>query len=197
MPNALTTDQVNHIINNTMVVLLARPDLLPDWRANLQDLLQQAREQGLEDEMLFVAAVLTLLDAPDDTLPTGTAYDYAWESLLVSLSTGVAQPLDDEHDETLDRLLRSVAEAVVAVMTHASDHKETIANEIKQIHSTALDANAPELAAWLGDLMALLDGTPLDALGNGHQGIFAAYWDGIARSLGADAQDSTNSTGSE
>ncbi len=196
MPNALTTDQVNHIINNTMVVLLARPDLLPDWRANLQDLLQQARSQGLEDEMLFVAAVLTLLDAPDDTLPTGTVYDYAWESLLTSLSSGIAQPVDDARDDSLDRLLRSVAEAVVAVLTHAPDHKEAIADEIRQIHSTALDANAPELAAWLGDLLALLDGTPPDALGTQHQDIFAAYWDAIVRSLGADAQDAANNAGS-
>lgn len=195
MANALTTDQVNHIVNNTMVVLLARPDLLPDWRANLQDLLQQARSQQLEDEMLFVAAVLTLLDKPDDTLPTGTVYDNAWESLLISLSTGVAQPVGDDQDEAMDQLLKSVAEAVVAVLTQVPDHRAAVKLELEQMHATAEEAAATELAAWISDLLALLDGTPPDELGRAREDIYAAYWDAIVRSLDAGGSDASDTAG--
>lgn len=184
MSHALTMDQVGQIVNNTMLVLLARPDLLPDWRANLQDLMQQARIQEMEDEMLFVAAVLTLLHSPDDKLPTGTVYDYAWESLLVSLTTGVAQPLDrDENGISLERLLRSVAEAVVAVMSHTPVKTDTIKAEIMQMRAAAVDAAVPELVAWVDDAVALLDGAAPDELGHAHKGIFATYWDAIIQAI--------------
>lgn len=183
MTHALTMDQVGQIVNNTMLVLLARPDLLPDWRANLLDLMQQARAQEMEDEMLFVAAVLTLLHSPDDKLPTGTVYDYAWESLLISLATGVAQPLDREEGVSLERLLRSVAEAVVAVVTHAPTQKDTIMGEIKQMRAAAVDAAVPELVAWVDDALALLQGKAIDELGQTHHGIYATYWDAIIQAI--------------
>ncbi|MCD4686610.1 MAG: hypothetical protein K8S97_11805 [Anaerolineae bacterium] len=184
MSHALTMDQVGQIVNNTMLVLLARPDLMPDWRANLQDLMVQSRVQQMEDEMLFVAAVLTLLHSPDDKLPTGTAYDYAWESLLISLATGVAQPLDREEEGiSLERLLRSVAEAVVAVVTHAPEQKDTIQTEILQMRAAAENAAVPELIAWVDDALALLGGAALDDLDQQHQGIYATYWDAITQAI--------------
>lgn len=183
MAHALSQDQISNIVNNTVVVLLARPDLFEDWSANLQGLLKQTREKALEDEMLFVAAVLTLLHSPDDTLPTGTVYDYAWDTLLISLSTGIAQPLDQDSGETLDRLLRSVAEAVVTVITQVPNQKDTVQREIGEIRQAARDAEAAELETWLEDLLALLDGAPAVEMGKRHQGVYAAYWDAIIAAL--------------
>lgn len=185
--HALSPDQINNIVNNTMVVLLARPDLLPDWHENLLDLLRQTREHALEEEMLFVAAVVTLLNSPDDTLPTGTSYDYAWQSLLSGLATGVVQPMAQNDDEALEQLLQSVAEAVVVVMTTAPDHRDAIRGEIEEIRESSRHAGLPGLTAWLDDLLALLTGTPLSALTREHSDRYGAYWDAIVSRLNGDS----------
>lgn len=185
--HALSPDQINNIVNNTMVVLLARPDLLPEWRENLLDLLRQTREHALEEEMLFVAAVVTLLNSPDDTLPTGTSYDYAWQSLLSGLSTGVVQPMAQNDAEALEQLLQSVAEAVVVVMTSAPDHRDAIRGEIEEIRESSRHAGLPGLTAWLDDLLALLTGTPLSALTRQHDDRYGAYWDAIVSKLNGDS----------
>lgn len=184
MAHALTPDQINNIVNNTMVVMLARPELLPEWRENLQDLLLQTREQNLEDEMLFVAAVLALLHSPEDTLPTGTVYDYAWETLMHSLTTGMSQPADQNGAGSLDRLLQSLAEAVVTVKTRLPDHQEVVREEIIEIYQAAQDAGLSELIAWVDDLLLVLEGGSPEMLGKDHAGIYAAYWDAIVRELG-------------
>jgi hypothetical protein len=187
MISTLTSEQVDQVVSNTAVVLLARPDLLPEWRANLLDLLRQARQSALDEEAVFVAAVLALLHSPGDTLPTGTAYDYAWQSILMSLQTGVLQPVSrapQAESMTLDRLLQSVTEAVVAVMTQVPEQKDAVASELRQMREAAVDADVAELRAWLDDVLALLRGTPITQLGNGHEGMYATYWTIIARNIG-------------
>lgn len=185
MAHALTPDQINNIVNNTMVVMLARPELLPEWRENLQDLLQQTREQNLEDEMLFVAAVLALLHSPEDTLPTGTVYDYAWDTLMNNLMTGMSQPADQNNAGSLDRLLQSLAEAVVTVLTRMPDHRDAVKEEVIEIYVAAQDAGLTELIAWVDDVLLVLDGGAPERLGGDHSGIYAAYWDAIVRELGS------------
>jgi hypothetical protein len=185
MNTALTTEQVNRVVENTVIVLLDRADLLAEWHANLYELLTQTRAQHLDDESIFIAAVLALLHSPRDALPTGTAYDRAWEAILIGLQTGSVQSLEDENTEvmTIDRLLKSVAEAVVTVMLHQPGQKEAIAGEIRNMYSAANDAGAPDLANWLADILALLNGAPAHLLGSAHVGIYAQYWDALARAL--------------
>jgi len=180
---ALNSEQIHQIVNNTLLVILARPELRDEWRANLLDLLQQARHQGLEDEMLFVAAVLSLLETPNDRLPTGTVYDYAWEALLTGLTTGKLQPLDDDSDLSMERLLRSVAEALVAVLTVSPDQRDVVAQEVHNMHQAAQKSNASELHAWLTDVLAVLDGTHPATLGQHHKGLYADYWQAIVANL--------------
>jgi hypothetical protein len=50
MTLALTSDQVNQVVSNTTMVMLVRPDLLPEWRDNLMELLQQARSSSRLEE---------------------------------------------------------------------------------------------------------------------------------------------------
>ena len=183
MTQALTSEQVHQIVNNTLLVLLARPELRGEWRANLLDLLEQAREHALEDEMLFVAAVLSLLEKPNDRLPTGTVYDYAWEALLTGLATGRLQPLDDEDDFSLDRLLRSVAEALVAVLTTSPEQRDVVSREVQNMLQAAQHSEAPELQTWLADVLAVLEGTDPTTLGQHHDGLYAAYWQAIVTNL--------------
>lgn len=184
MSQVLTNDQVNQVVQNTMVVILARPDLLPDWNANLTNLLQQSREASLEDETFFVAAVLTLLHSPKDTLPTGTIYDHAWRALLTALQTGVIQSADrDTEAVTVDRLLASVAEGVVRIIKEAPQHKGVLANEIREMRSAAVEANISELVAWLDDTLALLAGQELDTLGASHSDLYAEFWQFIRNRL--------------
>lgn len=179
MVHALTGEQVGQIVNQTILVLLARPELVGEWRANLLSLLQQAREQVLEDEMIFVAAVISLLNSPRDRLPTGTVYDYAWESLLAGLATGGDVPVASE----LDQLLLSIAQATLAVLKHAPDQRELVAQEVQSVFDAAHEADMPELIAWLTDVLALLNGAAPDGLGAPHQGVYAAYWDALVRNL--------------
>ena len=183
MTQALSSDQVHQIVNNTLLVLLARPELRSEWRANLLDLLGQTREMGLEDEMLFVAAVLSLMEKPNDRLPTGTIYDYAWEALLTGLATGRLQPLDDESEFSLDRLLRSVAEALVAVHTTAPNQREVVEQEVQNMLQAAQNSETTELQAWLTDVLAVLNGADPTTLGAKHEGLYAAYWQAIVANL--------------
>jgi len=181
MAQALSSDQVDQITNNTLLVLLARPDLLDEWQENLLALMQQAQEAGMEGEAIFAAAVASLLHFPDDSLPTGTDYDYAWEAILTGLQTGAIQPEDQAI--SLEQLLATVAELAVAVMTGASDQKTVIARHIREIRASAVAAEARELAVWLDDVLALLDGVPVDRLGAAHQDVYAAYWQALAQLL--------------
>ena len=186
MTQALSSEQVHQIVNNTLLVLLARPELREEWRDNLLDLLNQARQMQLEDETLFVAAVLSLLERPNDRLPTGTVYDYAWEALLTGLKTGRLQPLDDEGEFSLDRLLRSVAEALVAVHTTAPDQRDTVTKEVQNMLQAAQSSEATELQAWLTDVLAVLNGTNPATLTSNHEGLYAAYWQAIVANLPQD-----------
>ncbi len=183
MTQALTSEQVHQIVNNTLLVLLARPELREEWRANLLDLLAQAREHGLEDEMLFVAAVLSLLEKPNDRLPTGTVYDYAWEALLNGLATGRLQPLDDEETFSLERLLRSVAEALVAVLTVSPQQRHMVTQEVQNILQAAQNSELGELQVWLRDALSVLNGADPAALEAHHEGLYAAYWQAIVARL--------------
>jgi hypothetical protein len=184
MAPALSTDQLQQIINNTMLVILVRPDLQEDWHNNLVDLLDQARSQALEDEAIFVAAVLTLIYSPDDTLPTGTVYDRAWQTLLSALHSGVSQGTEDADPEmTLERLLKSVAEAVVTVQLRAPSQVEALLAELQEVHRAASEAQVEELIRWLDDVIALVNGAPLESLGAGHSGVYGRYWGAIVDAL--------------
>jgi hypothetical protein len=184
MGRVLTPEQIRQMVNNTVVVLLARPDLLPEWQDNLLDLLQQAREAHLDEEAIFVSAVLALLHSPADTLPTGTVYDYAWQSIVTGLRTGTVQPIPaDDETMSLDRLLGSMAEALVAVMTQVPDQRPTVADELREIRTAATQADVRELITWLDDALAVLDGAPVQSLGQGHQGVYAVYWNEVAQKL--------------
>jgi hypothetical protein len=184
MAHALTSEQIRQVVNNTVVVMLARLDLLPEWQENLLDLLQQARDANLDEEAIFVSAVLALLHSPGDTLPTGTAYDYAWQSIVTGLRTGAVEPAPAEEEAlSLDRLLSSMSDALIAVLTQVPDQRETVTDELREIRTAASQANVSELTNWLDDALAALDGTPVQSLGQNHQGIYAVYWNEVAQKL--------------
>lgn len=184
MAQALSSEQIDQITNNTLLVLLARPDLLDDWRDNLLELMKQAQQADLESEAIFAAALLSLLHSPNDSLPTGTEYDYAWEAIRTGLRTGSVQPAD--RAMSLDQLLGTVAELAIAVMTEAVDQKPVVARQIREIRISAAEADARELAVWLDDVLALLDGVPVEKLGAAHQGAYAAYWQALVQLLPRD-----------
>lgn len=175
MAYALTSEQVQQVVQNTVLVALARSDLLPDWRANLGDLIQQMRAAALDDEAIFLAAVLALLDRPTDTLPTGTQYDQAWQAIVTGLQTGSLPPARDET-VTLDRLLGSVAQAISAVQSHAADQWQAVYEELLHIKAAALEAEAPELVVWIDDALDVLDGAEAAERAHHHVGIYGAYW---------------------
>jgi hypothetical protein len=192
MTLALTSEQVNQVVSNTTLVLLVRPDLLPEWRDNLMALLQQARNSDLHEEAIFVSAVLSLLFSPGDTLPTGTVYDYAWQSILNGLQTGVPQPATSQSDQmTLDRLLNSVSEAVIAVMTQVPEQKNAVAEELRDMRIAAVDAQITDFIRWIDAVLALLAGTPGAESGGDHQGVYGAYWRLILRSIATNNRPSS------
>lgn len=184
MAYALTSDQVDQIVNNTMLVLLVRPDLKGEWDTNLTNLLEQTRQYGMDDEAIFVAAVLTMLHTPDDALPTGTIYDHAWQSIVIGLQTGVAQPAASQSESlSLDRVLNSVAEALITVMTEHPEQQDVVSNELREMRTAATEAQIDELIAWLDDALALVQGTPATDLGQEHQGVYATYWEAIVHNI--------------
>ncbi|HML23213.1 MAG TPA: hypothetical protein PKD09_16280 [Aggregatilinea sp.] len=182
MTQALSSEQVTQVVENTVYVLLGRPDLLVEWHTNLVDLLKQTQTMGMEDEELFLGAVLTLLHSPADRLPTGTRYDRAWDAIMVGLQTGVAGQSTSEGI-TLDQLLHSVIEAVTAILTRAPDQRDEIEAELAEIQAAAMEANIPELVSWLDDVRSLMSGTPIHELGHQHEGDYAAFWQQLVQSM--------------
>jgi len=185
MSPALTTEQLKQVVNNTVVVMLVRPDLVNEWYSNLFEMMRQAQRATLEDEAVFIAAVLSLLQSPNDTLPTGTIYDRAWESILVGLQTGVVQEQAGVESETvsLEQLLNSIVQAVVTVITQAPGQKETIVDEMVQIRAAAIESGVPDLADWLDDVIALLKDIGEPDLGQRHEGIYATYWKALMQNI--------------
>ncbi|MBN1200323.1 MAG: hypothetical protein JXJ20_00575 [Anaerolineae bacterium] len=179
MVQVLKPEQLDNVVNNTLVVLLMRPDLVSQWQTDLQNLLKEMLSGTQEDEAVFLAAVLNLLDNPGDTLPTGTIYDRDWEKILAGLKTGTVHSASSEDSDSmrLDQLLSSVVRAVIAVMTRAAEQKDAIEDELRQIHVAAVDSEVDELASWLDDVLAILGGIAPRDLGNRHQGVYAVYWD--------------------
>ena len=184
MGTGLTSEQMQQIVNNTVAVLLARPDLLPEWHANLYNLMRQAQSASLEDEALFAAAVLALLHVPEDELPTGTPYDYVWQAILTSLQTGVIQTIGEPDDTvTVKRLLQSVTEATVAVLTQMPEQKNEVRSQVVEMRLAALQAEVDELTRWLDDVLKLLEGQDVGTLGEGHRGMYAAYWNAVVKNM--------------
>lgn len=184
MVQALTSEQVNQMVQNTMLVLLVRPDLTEEWHTNLANLLTQAKEANLDDEMMFVAALLTLLHSPDDDLPTGTVYDSAWRAIRMGLQTGIPQAAEaDSEAMSLERLLKSVVEAVVAVLTRSQENHDVVLAELRSIRQAAEDAEVGDLCRWLDDILALLNGVPVQQLGGGAEGVYAEYWQALVAKL--------------
>lgn len=178
MAYALTTEQVQQVVQNTVLVILARPDLLPDWQTNLSDLIRQMRAAALDDEAIFLAAVLALLDQPADTLPTGTQYDQAWEAIVTGLQTR-SLPHAREETITLDRLLSSIVQAVTAVQTQAADQRQAVYEELLQIKAAALESQVPELVVWLDDALDVLDGADPAERTHHHTGVYSVYWQSL------------------
>ena len=178
MAYALTTEQVQQVVQNTVLVILARPDLLPDWQSNLNDLIGQMRAAALDDEAIFLAAVRVLLDRPADTLPTGTQYDQAWQAIITGLQTR-SLPQAREESITLDRLLNSIVQAVTAVQTHAAEQRQAIYEELLQIQAAAVESEVPELVVWLDDALDVLDGAVPSERAHHHSGVYSAYWQSL------------------
>ena len=194
MTAALTSDQLNQVVSNTTLVLLVRPDLMPEWQSNLIDLLTQTRQAALDEEAIFVSAVLSLLHSPGDTLPTGTLYDHAWQTIMIGLQRGEIQPTASTtggESMTIERLLQSISEALTAVMTGVPQQKDAVASELAEMRAAAEEADVPELRAWLDDGLALLRGTPLDQLGTQHEGIYAGFWESMVRNILARGDEET------
>jgi hypothetical protein len=184
MVNALTSEQVNQVINNTVIVILARPDLMMDWHENLTHLLHQAQNAEFDDEAIFIAAVMSLLHSPEDSLPTGTLYDRAWDAILSGVQTGTLQAAEEDAEAmTLERLLNSIIQAVMAAKSGSPEQKTGIEEEMRTIRAAASQADAHELIAWLDDILALLGGTPARQLGKNHQGVYANYWKALMQDL--------------
>ena len=175
MAYALTSEQVQQVVQNTVLVMLARPDLLPDWRANLGDLIQQMRAAALDDEAIFLAAVLALLDHPKDALPTGTQYDQAWQAIVTGLQTG-SLPTAREETVTLDRLLASIAQAISAVQSQAPTQRRAVYEELLNIKTAAIEAELPELVVWIDDALDVLDGAAAAERAHHHAGVYGVYW---------------------
>jgi hypothetical protein len=187
MANALTGEQIQRVVDNTVLVLLVRPDLMEEWQSNLMTLLEQAQQADLEEEAIFIAAVLTLLHYPDDSLLTGTRYDHAWEHLQVGLQTGSSHAVDQSESMTLDHLLGSIVEAIVTIKKQAPAQQNTVRGELqgelKQIKAAAVEAKVGELVAWLDDAAAVLEGESVHNIQHGHQGVYASYWQVLAQNL--------------
>ena len=181
MAYALTTEQVQQVVQNTVLVILARPDLLSDWRTNLVDLIGQMRSADLDEEAIFLAAVRALLDQPGDTLPTGTQYDQAWEAIVTSVQTRSVPSASEAHEDTitLDRLLGSIVQAVTAVQTHAAEQRQAIYEELLQIKAAAVESDVPELVAWLDDALDVLDGAAPADRAHHHAGVYSTYWQSL------------------
>lgn len=183
----LTAEQLNQVISNTVVVLLARPDLQTEWRSNLIRLLHQVRDAKWDEETIFLAAVLNFLHHPEDTMPTGTRYDRAWESILSGVQTGILNSTQEQEEEiTLERLLSSITQAVIAVLARGVADKTLVENDVREMRAAVAQASADELAAWIDDVLALLNGTPASELGQKHQGVYAAYWQALSQNLDQD-----------
>ena len=184
MSNLLNQEQLEQLVNNTLVVLIAKPDLKDEWHADLTGWMEQMRTAQQEDEAIFLAALLTLLWWPDDTLPTATSYDYAWELLMIGMQTGTLQrvpaPASDET-LTIGQLLRSVVDAAALVLQRAPEEQDQLDTELHQMQRAADRAGLDDLALWLTDVLALLHGTPARDLGADQTGIFATYWEMLAR----------------
>ena len=134
------------------------------------------RKANLDDEAIFLAAVQSLLDRPGDTLPTGTHYDPAWEAIVTSLQTRSFPSQSREETITLDRLLSSIVQAVIAVQTVAAEQHQAIYEELLQIKAAAVESDVPELVAWLDDALDVLDGAEPADLAHHHTGIYSVYW---------------------
>ncbi len=182
MSQALSSEQVTQVVENTVYVLLGRPDLLVEWHSSLVDLLKQTQSMGMEDEELFLSAVLTLLHSPSDRLPTGTRYDRAWDAIMIGMQTGVVNQGNTEGI-TLDQLMHSVVEAVTAILTRAPDQRDDIEGELAEIQSAAVEAGMTELVSWLDDVRSLMGGVPIHELGQQHEGDYAAFWQQLVQSL--------------
>ena len=167
--------QVDQVVHNTLLALREQPGLLPDWQTVLDELLRHLQTAHLDDESVFLAAVLTLLASPTDTLPTGTQYDNAWQELVDGLRTTAAASVRADTS-TLDGLLKMVAEAALAVLTDAPAQRPVVAQQIDELRAAASASGMEPLAGWLGDVAALLSGTAADAREGAHEGVYHDYW---------------------
>ena len=185
MTDALSSEQLNQVINNTVVVILARPDLHSEWNKDLNHLLRQARAAGLEAEAIFVSAVINLLAHPDDVLPTGTQYDNAWDTIRHGLETG-SLPGPAREEPSIDRLLETVVDAVVIALTEDSSHLPMLEEELHEMRATAAESGLMDLLHWLDNVVEIINGTDPRTLQPAADGAYAAHWQLLIERLESD-----------
>lgn len=182
MIEALNEEQVNQVIHNTIVVMLARQDLQSEWQADLFDLLHQAQTADMIEEAIFLAAVIALLDSPDDELPTGTRYDPAWHAIRTGLDTG-SLPGTSQSEISLDRLLQAVVNAIVTVRRDNPHQVDALEEELHEMRAAAAEAGAQDLLHWLDDTIEVLHGSDPAAIASAHTGMFADQWHTLTERL--------------
>jgi hypothetical protein len=108
----LTTEQLQMIAANTLMVLTTAPDKLPQWRTGLRTSYQQAQRANAQAEIELFAALLALLDHVPPSLSPTNPYAGMVQAIQSQLAKG-EPPAEDKDEEDIPEDLAQAVQALL------------------------------------------------------------------------------------
>ncbi len=91
----LSSEQVQAMAANTVVVLTRAPEKRPEWRAALRNNLSQAKQLGFQPEIEFFSALMGLIDDVPPSLPADSPYAVVIQAIQNAVSGKKPEPVEE------------------------------------------------------------------------------------------------------
>jgi tetratricopeptide (TPR) repeat protein len=178
--STIRAEQINIFVHNTIAVMTTLPERRAEWREEMAQALQSAKDSGTDwqSEAEFFTAILVLLDGNTPTLTT----DHPYASALVAIQDGIAQggvgPIDedDEGDEVPEEVqaLASFVQASVNALCSADPQvRMTFMQQLAALQEQTQDE---DMKALFHSLQLALVGGDLAHLGDQLNGMAQQLW---------------------
>ena len=116
-PVHLSSEQVQVMASNTIIVMTRAPEKRPEWRNALRNHLNQAKQFNYQSEIEFFSALMGLLDDVPPSMPVESPYAPIIKAIQDALAGKAPEPV--EEVEPPKEVMNAVRELLQAKNPHA------------------------------------------------------------------------------
>ncbi|TVR19505.1 MAG: hypothetical protein EA396_12430 [Anaerolineaceae bacterium] len=185
--NPLTADEMEPILQNTVVVMTAMPEKREEWLQTVNGRMQGVPEG---DDSAFLSAIVGLLKDEDATLSADNKHHAVWTAIQAGISDGgqsaPSTPPPQQVDISTEQL-QEMVQNIAHILQHDTDQKPVLRGIVNHNRNIAVGIGDKTAAAFFDAVVSLIDADGVDSVPTPTlDGAFAVAWTALLKMLQSD-----------